>query len=206
MSFLDKARPLGSRGQGIIFGTAKRLYNRVLPLAMSNWGEQLARLPWTSDETKAQVTARYGHDEGIFMRASEELGSEACCIYNYLAPNRPILRSAYRALGHERAAQAALSSLICAARLKYYGKKGALLDVLCPSCQKVGSFIHLLQCVMVTAIHREEEELVKFLKILARILEPMGKFLPQPIHAQTAGEIILGWLDFSEEELSLSTT
>ena len=100
----------------------------------------------------------------------------------------------------------ALRSLICATRFKYYDRKGALLPVTCPFCQEVDSFGHLLKCVMIQSIPREEEGLVTFLKQLARILEPVNKALPQPIHPLMADEVTLGWLGSSDEELSLSLT
>ena len=201
--FLEKAGILGSNPEDIIYGTAKRMFDRVLKLGRDKWGEQIARIPRTAEETKAHLTARYRYDEALFLQRLQERGSEACRIYNHFTLNRTILRSAYRALRFNRAAQVALSSLICATRFKYYDARGELLTVKCPYCSEVDTFDHFLICRKIKQVPSGEAELTAFIRNMAYVLEPGAPALPDPIQPLTMGEIELGWLGSSDEELSL---
>ena len=53
-------------------------------------------------------------------------------------------------------------------------------------------------------IPRQEEELVELLRGLVLSLERLSPAQPRPIHPVNAGEIALGWLGSSDDDLSLS--
>ena len=73
--FFDGAHPLGSRPNDIVRGTAGRLYDKIIPFGRDKWEERVANIPWTAEETKAHLTARYRHDEAEFIRRLQERGS-----------------------------------------------------------------------------------------------------------------------------------
>ena len=168
------------------------------------WGEQLARLPWTVEEMKAHLAHRYEYDEKRFIIRMEGEGSIASRIFEHFRPTRSLVKSVFNSMRFKRAAQVALGSLICATRFKYYDEKGELLEVVCPFCRNPDSFDHFLECRRVLGIPRLEEERIYFLRNLALRMEQESPAQPLPIHPQNAEEIILGWADSSEEEISLS--
>ena len=97
-----------------------------------------------------------------------------------------------------------LGSLFCATRFKYYDERGELLPVTCPFCRGLDSFDHFLECRRVPMIPRSEEQLICLLRNLALCAEEDDPAQPLPIDPKNAEEIILGWADPSDEEISLS--
>ena len=202
--FFDDANSRGSRPQDIILGTAERLLGKVLPFVRGKWGERIAHLPWTNEETKAHLSYRYNYDEGMFIRRLKGEGSMACDIFGHFRLTRGVVRSVLGGLQANRAAQVAISSLLCGTRFKYYDKKGNLLTVMCPFCGEGDSFEHFLKCRRVKQVPEGEEELVSMLRALALKIEKGSPAQPKPIQPITEMELNLGWWASSEEEISLS--
>ena len=121
--FFDGAKPMGSRPQDVVLGAARRLYEKVLPFVKETWKEKIARLPWTTDETKAHLSYRYDYDESAFIKHLKNEGSMACDIFGHFGLTRRAARSVLGGLQSKRAAQVAICSLLRGTRFKYYDKK-----------------------------------------------------------------------------------
>ena len=202
--FFEDAKPGGPRQQDIILGTAKRLFGGVLPFVIEKWGEQVAYLPWTTDETKAHLSYRYNYDEGLFIKRLASEGSLACGIFGHWRLTRNMVRSVLGGLQSRRAAQVAISSLVCGTRFKFYDKRGNLLKVVCPICGESDSFEHFLVCRGVQRVPSDEEGVVSLLRDLAVRIEKASPAQARPIQPITESEINLGRRASSEEEISLS--
>ena len=163
----------------------------------------MARLPWTADETKAHLSYRYNYDEGLFIKRLKREGSLACDIFGHFRLTRSVVRSVLGGLQFKRAAQVAISSLLCGTRFKYYDKKGNLLPVVCPFCGTEDSFEHFLVCRKVKQIPQGEEEIAGLLRDLAMKIEKSSPAQPKPIQPVTETEVNLGWWASSEDEISL---
>ena len=203
--FFEKAKPEGSDPPDIILGTAQKLYKDVLQRGKAKWGDRIARLPWTVEEMKAHLAHRYEYDEQQFIARMKGEGSLASRVFVHFRLTRSLVKSVFNSMRFKRAAQVMMGSLVCATRFKYYDEKGNLLPVTCPFCQDPDSFDHFLKCRKVPMIPRnDDDQLVCLLRNLALRAEEENPAQPLPIHPRNAEEIVLGWENPSDGEISLS--
>ena len=110
LPFLTVRMLFGSRAQDVVYGTAVRLYGKILPLGRENRGANVARRPWAVDETKQRRATRFRYDVAIFIKRLQQEGSLACRIYSHFGMNRPIMGMIFKSLQRKRAAQVSLIS------------------------------------------------------------------------------------------------
>ena len=193
----------GSRGCDILYVTAKRLYNTIIPQGLILWGERICRIPWNAEEVKAHLLSRYQVDEARFISLLSSEGSIASQIFTDLKLNREVLRIALNSLKFSRKLQVTMGSIICATRFKYFDKAGNILPVSCPKCKKEDSFEHLLGCAELELPSTgEESSMAEFLRHMAVKAVGGNPGLPTPILSITEGEIDLSWSVSSNDEIS----
>ena len=69
----------------LISGTLARFSQFVAPRAARRRGDQMARVPWTTDEVKACLQGRHREEEAKAIRLLSLLESAACGVYWTLA-------------------------------------------------------------------------------------------------------------------------
>ena len=122
-------------------------------------------------------------------------------IFGHFRLARSLVKFAFKSMRFKRAAQAAVGSLFCATRFKYYDEKGELLPVSSPFCQSQDSFNHFLERRGVATTPSNEELLTCFLRDLALRIAQASPAQPRPIHPENAEELILGWANPPDEEI-----
>ena len=146
------------------------------------WEGRVARLPWTKIEIKAHLKRRYQGDEKKVISILASEGSGACEVHQKLRLSRQVMKAATKSLDHCRRQQQVLASIACGTFFKYYDRNGVRLQVKCPICSEVCTFLHLLSHVSVEApVEGEEDEMVEFPIELTKIANPAPLLLPTPI-------------------------
>ena len=175
-----------------------------MPEARSRWGEQLARIPWTTKELKRHLKRRYREDERVTLELLAMEGSIAGANYCQLGLNRAVLKGTFRRLRHNRRQQVVLANIICATRFEFFEEEGALLRVRRRNgCGEVDSLDHLLNCHNLGMANADGsfEEKVDFLKSMAVRTARNCPILPTPIPRSPA----IAPLQSEEYEISLGS-
>ena len=190
-SFFEDARLTGESSPDVIYATALRVNKEIGPQVWKRWGEQIARLPWTTQETKTKLKNGYIEDELRAIDMLKEVGSTACSIYKELALTRPMVKEALRELRNSRACQVALAKIACATRFKFFDENRGF-PVRCTiksDCNEEDSFPHLLRCAgleIPTTVC--EETIVQFSVKMATQTVTENPGMPNPIKTVREGE------------------
>ena len=207
-NFFDKTSDrrgwLPGEEKDIVFHTAKRLFEEVLPEIKTRYQNRVARLPWNPEETKSHLKARYRKDELKFVGLLQQTGSIASGIALKLGVNRDIIKQILNTLRYFRRAQVTFCDILCATRFKMWDETGNLLDVECPKCKERDSFEHLLSCAGrdLGEPPTDPAKLITFCRQLT--LKAMGGTpgLHTPVFPPTETEIELAWDVSTNDEIS----
>ena len=194
--FFDQVQPRGMEDSDLLAASAARLYEYVLPLALEKWGTQIARIPWTDEETKTFCKQKYRADETVAIQMLMGEGSYASSIYMGLSLTRSIIKAAFTRLQNQRRGQTVLASIICATRFKLFSEEQAHATVKCMRCGGSDSFEHLVACCGWKNVPRMEsvDSLLEFLVLLTREAERGAPLLPIRSPMPELDEIsLMGW-------------
>ena len=125
---LSEAKPRGAEARDIIASTAIRLYSDVVPVARELFGNRIAHIPWTSEETKAARKRKFRADRQVIMDLLRREGSGACAIYRGLGLSREVTKCMSRLSQDQRRKQVVFSSIACAARFEMFDQQGELQE------------------------------------------------------------------------------
>ena len=103
-------------------------------LGNSQGDTRLSRLPWNSEEVKAQLACRYYVDECALSDLLRVGGSAPRRIFRFFTLNRQAMKSVFRGLQFNRVAQVAFSTPVCANSFKFRNQQGFLRPVFLPIC------------------------------------------------------------------------
>ena len=153
----------------------------------------MARIPWTSSETKERLKRRYLEDELQTIRMLAEIGSTSCAIYRELALNRQIIKEVLKALRKDRQQQVTWAAIICGTRYKVY-EDNRRYPVKCevrPDCREEDSLQHMIKCCEMVLPGKEAddttiEQFCTQLVIRAKVTNPGH---PIPIKTAKDGEL-----------------
>ena len=151
---------------------------------MSQWGDRLARLPWTKTEVKAHIKRRYRGDEKKLITLLAGEGSMACKIHQELNLSRPIIKEVLKALDGCRKQQMTFANIVRGTFFKYYSKTGQRLTVRCPLRGDINALQHLQNHLKIkTPDILDEDGWVAYLKTLAIMVTPKSgaTLLPTPV-------------------------
>ena len=183
-NFFDKTHPWDTSFGGLLKTAAARFFQFGIPQAKAKWGEEIARIPWTTKELKRHLKRRYREDERVALELLAMEGSVAGANYCQMGLNRAVLKETLRRLHHNRRHQVVLANIICATRFKFFDETGSLLRVQCPNgCGGVDSLDHLLECHRLGLISPEStfDDKVSFLSTMAVKTARNCPVLPVPI-------------------------
>ena len=76
----EKARLTGQSSADISYSTASRMQKNIINQVWAEWGERIARIPWTPQETQDRLKERYFEDELAAIQAIAKTGSTTCGI------------------------------------------------------------------------------------------------------------------------------
>ena len=184
----------------IIKMAAKRFYEQGVPPARERWGDQIARIPWTTEELKKHLKRKYREDERTAIELLAMENSIASANYCKLGLNRALLKETLRRLQHNRRRQVVFANIICATRFKFFDETGTLLNVKCPlGCGEIDSLEHLIKCACLQDPDPAAtfEDKANYLRTMAVEATKNCPILPTPIppspppSAIEAGEISL---------------
>ena len=153
----------------------------------------MARIPWTSSETKERLKSRYLEDEIQTIRMLAEAGSTSCTIYRELELNRQVIKEVLKALRKDRHQQVTRAAIICGTRYKVY-EDNRSYPVKCevrPDCREEDSLKHMLKCCEMILPDKEADETTREqffaqLVIKAKVTNPGH---PIPIKTVKEGEL-----------------
>ena len=205
-TFFEGSHPWDSSVGGLLKAAAARFFQIGIPQAKTQWGNRIARIPWTTKELKRHLKRRYREDERVALELLAMEGSIAGANYCQMGLNRAVLKESLRRLHHNRRHQVILANIICATRFKFFDETGTLLQVQCPNgCGGVDSLDHLLQCYRLGQISPESafDERVSFLRDMAVRTAHNCPVLPIPIPASPS---VLFPAELEVDELSLTNT
>ena len=177
-----------------------RFYENGVPSSKAKWGDQIARIPWTTKELKRHLKRRYREDErkAIELPAMED--SIASANYCKLGLNRALLKETLRRLQHNRRRQVVFANIICATRFKFFDETGTLPNVKCPlGCGEIDSLEHLITCAHLrdpdpTASFEDKVAYLRTMAVEATKncpILPIPILMPSPPSDIEAGEISL---------------
>ena len=199
--FSDLSKKEGAEAM-VIATAVSRVTEHAIPRIRKEWGQSIARIPWTTDELKHQMKKRYQIDERRTIAMLEEQGSHSSIIFANLQLTRGIIKGSLKKLQTNRRRQTVLAGILCATRFKYFTEKGELLEVNCPNnCGHADSLQHMLECYNLHPPVGEEDPdaWMRFLITMVRKVERNSPFIPLPIvHTQQMEE--------EGDEISLGVT
>ena len=103
----------------IILKAVKHFFLEALPLGKREFGDRLARLPWTKEEVKAHLKKRYLADEKRTLDLLASEGSGACVVHRELGLTRAIIKRTLKSLDHSRRLQMVFANISCGTFFKY---------------------------------------------------------------------------------------
>ena len=183
--------PRGGQARDLIATAAKRLYSEVVTLAMTQLGSRLARILWTSEETKARCKSRFWSDGAKVLKALETVGSVACSMFRNLSLSRDCIKEVLGRFKGGGKPQIVFSGIVCATRFETFASDGKLLEVKCSKCGGVDSFDHPPQCTGVGSLPTggETEEVLAFSVRLTREAARHAPIWPLAVEAAESVEI-----------------
>ena len=195
VDFLEYSQPRGVEDCDVISSTAKRLYAVIWPMVERLHGSKIARLPWTSEETKRACKTKVRMDELAVTDMLRERDSGACTIYRSLHLNREITKFIFRLFQDHRRKQVVFSSIVCSTRFKTFNQQGELLNVRCFRCGGIDSFLHMLDCTCAGPIpginNRNHGPLISFICKLIEMATVHAPVWPVPVYRMAESELSL---------------
>ena len=186
----------GHQSGDVIYATATRMVRAIGPEAWQLWGEQIARLSWTAEETKTRLKQSYQEDEKRTISLLATTGSTACNIYQDMKLSRKVIKEALRRLKRSRFNQVTLATIVCGTRFKFFedDRRYPVRCEVTEGFQEEDSSQHLLSCCRMplnTMINSPEEEIIHYLATLACKATTENPGMPTPNILVQDGELEL---------------
>ena len=145
--FFEDACPRGDTASDVLFYTARRPSEFVIPNVRRLWGSRIAWLPGAVEQTKTHLKCRYRDDEARFLSLLRREGSTARDAFYTVRLNRDITKQVFRGLSYNRKLQVAFGTIVCATRFKFFDGNGELRPAHCTICWHKDSLAHLIRWV-----------------------------------------------------------